>query len=280
MSVTPAGHTEPVPRVAAGELTPQRLEALATPLVVEDWQTPPRELPTAALAAWLGETRLWVYARNVGDAWQEWQAAQFLDAFGRDDADPGLNVVDVYLPEPRFDAVFPVHPALDAANLLIRDARTAHYRRSVVLTAAGAYTPMHVDSYGCGGWMYLISGEKHWELVDASEAARLWDPHKGDWADPRANGWPADVPSWTATLRAGEMMICPPGFVHRVATPSRCVGFGGAYLTAAHSRRALAIWRREQDLGVAGPLALDAVLTAIAQAAEPETAARLWAALA
>lgn len=270
----------PVPRVDHRALTAEMLEGLTTPIIVTGWPAPPRQLDADQLKDWLRDQVLWVYSRNSGDAWREWTAGDFVDAWSADDADPGLNVVDVYLPDARFDAIFPVHPALDAVNLLNADPRTAHYRRSVVLTAPGAYTPMHVDSYGCGGWMYLISGEKHWELVHAEHAAGLWDANTTDYADPRAGNWPDNVPTWTATLSAGEMMICPPGFVHRVATPVRCVGFGGAFLPTGHVARGVEVWRREQALGQAGSLDLADVLHRAGAGAGPEAQAAIAAALA
>ncbi len=269
----------PVAHLDYQALTPAVLDALTAPVVVTGWPAPPRALSVEALKTWLDGQILWVYARNAGDTWQEYAAGDFLDAWAAPDADPGLNVVDVYLQDPRFDAVFPVHPALDAANLLNRDARTAHYRRSVVLTAPGAYTPMHVDSYGCGGWMYLIEGEKHWELAHAAHGPGLWDAQTEDYADPRSGNWPDGVPTWTATLRAGEMMICPPGFVHRVATPVRCVGFGGAFLPEGHIGRGVEVWRREQTLGTAGSLDFADVLTQATATAAPAVQAAVAAAL-
>jgi hypothetical protein len=244
----------PVPRLDWKSLTEDVLNNLKTPLVVTDWPTPPRALSADELKQWLKGKILWVYSRNSGEAWQEWTSGAFVDAWASPQADPTLNVVDVYLQDPRFDAVFPVHPAMDAVNLLNRDARTAHYRRSVVLTAPGAYTPMHVDSYGCGGWMYLIEGEKHWELVDAERGPDLWDKATNDYADPRAGNWPAGVPTWTATLRGGEMMVCPPGYVHRVATPSRCLGFGGAFISPGQIKTGVDVWRRELAEEQAGAL--------------------------
>jgi len=279
MSLAANPHATPVPRLDYQALTPEVLENLTTPLVVTGWPAPPRNLSPEQLKDWLHGQMLWVYARNAGDAWQEWAAEDFVDAFCASHADPGLNVVDVYLQDPRFDAVFPVHPALDAANLLNADERTAHYRRSVVLTAPGAYTPMHVDSYGAGGWMYLISGEKHWELVDAALGAQLWDAATEDYADPRAGNWPEATPTWTATLRGGEMMICPPGFVHRVATPVRCIGFGGAFLPAGHVARGVEVWRREQALGQAGSLDFADVLRQVAAKSAPTVKAAVTAAL-
>ncbi len=279
MTFSPNPHTTPVPHIDWQALTPAVLDALAAPVVVTGWPAPPRHLAADALKAWLDGQMLWVYARNSGDAWQEWTADDFVDAWAAPNADPGLNVVDVYLQDRRFDAVFPVHPAMDAANLLNRDARTAHYRRSVVLTAPGAYTPMHVDSYGCGGWMYLIEGEKHWELAHADLALGLWDAATGDYADPRTGNWPDGVPTWTTTLRAGEMMICPPGFVHRVATPVRCVGFGGAFLPEGQVARGVEVWRREQALDQAGALNFADVLRQATAASKPDVQAAVAAAL-
>lgn len=279
MCPTANSQTTPVPRIASDALTADVLEGLTTPLVVTGWSAPPRALSSDQLKQWLSGQNLWVYDRDAGDAWQDWTAQDFIDAFSAPNADPGLNVVDVYLQDPRFDAVFPVHPAIDAANLLTADERTAHYRRSVVLTAPGAYTPMHVDSYGLGGWMYLISGEKHWELVDAAHGAGLWDKAAMDYADPRAGNWPPATPTWTATLRSGEMMICPPGFVHRVTTPVRSVGFGGAYVPAGQVAVSVEVWRREQTLGQAGSMDLAAVLHQVAAKFGPEVKAMVTAAL-
>ena len=280
MSLEASPHSTPVPRIDFQALTPEVLDGLTHPVVVTGWPTPPRALSPDEIKQWLDGQLLWVYERNIGDAWKEWPAKEFVDAWAAPNADPGLNVVDVYLQDPRYDAVFPVHPAIDAANLLNADARTAHYRRSVVMTAPGAYTPMHVDSYGCGGWMYLIEGEKHWELAHAEHAPGLWDTSTGDYADPRAGNWPDGVPTWTETLRAGEMMICPPGFIHRVATPVRCVGFGGAYITAGHAARGVEVWRREVALDQAGSLDFADVLREVALKSTPEVRAAITAALA
>ncbi len=280
MSFSANPYATPVPRINYQELTPEVLDGLTTPIVVTGWPAPPRALTAEELKQWLHGQLLWVYERNAGDAWREWSAEDFVDAWSAPNPSPGLNVVDVYLQDPRFDAVFPVHPAFDAANLLNGDPRTAHYRRSVVLTAPGAYTPMHVDSYGCGGWMYLISGQKEWELVHAEHAARLWNETTQDYADPRAGDWPEHTPTWTTMLSAGEMMVCPPGFVHRVATPVRCVGFGGAFLPAGHVRRGMSVWRREQALGQAGSLDLADVLQHVSANAAPRVQAAISAALA
>ncbi len=279
MPNSPNPHATPVPRLDWQSLTPEVLNTLKTPLVVTDWPTPPRQLSTAELKQWLEGKVLWVYSRNSGESWREWTSEDFVDAWSAPDADPGLNVVDVYLLEPRFEAVFPVHPAMDTANLLNRDERTAHYRRSVVLTAPGAYTPMHVDGYGCGGWMYLIEGEKHWEIVEADRGPGLWDARTHDYADPRTGNWPAGVPSWTATLRGGEMMIFPPGFVHRVATPKRCIGFGGNFLTAGLVQTGVDVWRREIAENQAGELDFADILRQSASATSPEARAAVDAAL-
>ena len=250
----------PVPRIPFAAFTPDVLDGLETPLVVEGWPTPPRTLSPAQLQAELGDQQLWVYDRNLGDTWQEYSAAEFIAQWTAEHANPGLNVVDVYLTDPRYDAIFPVPPAFDQNNALLADPRTAHYRRSVVLTAPGAYTPMHVDSYGAGGWMYLIEGEKYWELAHTDAGPGLWDAQKLDYADPKAGTWPETVPTWTTTLRAGELMVCPPGFVHRVETPVRCTGFGGAYIPAGQIARALDVWAIEKAHGVAGDLDLADIL--------------------
>lgn len=270
MNPASPGLEHAVPRINFAAFTPDILDHLETPLVVEGWPTPPRELSPERLQAELGAQMLWVYDRNLGDSWQEYTAAEFVAQWTSAHPNPGLNVVDVYLQDPRFDVIFPVPPAFDGNNVLLQDARTAHYRRSVVLTAPGAYTPMHVDSYGAGGWMYLIEGEKHWELAHADTAAGLWDEAALDYADPKAGTWPEAVPTWTATLRAGELMVCPPGFVHRVATPVRCTGFGGAYIPRGQVARALDVWAAEKAHGVAGDLDLAELMhTALVATATP-----------
>lgn len=258
------------PRIDHTQLTPDLLDQLDTPLIVQNWPLPPRNLPPEQLKQQLHDETLWIYDRNAGDSWQEMTAEQFVTAWIQPQADPRLNVVDVYLPDPHFDAIFPVHAAFDANNVLLQDDRTRHYRRSVVLSAPGAYTPMHVDGYGCGGWMYLIEGQKLWELVHPDQAMALWDAQKRDFRDAAL-----DVPEtavWTATLQAGELLICPPGFVHRVQTPVRCTGFGGAYLPRGQVPRALEVWHREQAHGVAGPLDFASVLAAAEASISPAAA--------
>ncbi len=270
----------PVPRIHWQDLTSDLLNRLETPLIVEGWPTPPRRLPPDELEVCLGNQVLWVYDSNHGDTWQEYLARDFIAVWSAPDASPELNVVDVCLPDEHFDSVFPVHPAFDYNNLLIEDLRTAHYRRSLVLSAPGAYTPMHLDSYGFGGWMYLIEGEKHWELAHADDALRLWDEAASDYKDPRAGNWPEDVFTWVGTLKTGELMISPPGFVHRVETSVRSTGFGGSYLPAGQVARSVKVWRMEQALGIAGSLDLGEVLLAATAKGLTETRNALDEALA
>src|SRR5690606_755935 len=49
------------------------------------------------------------------------------------------------------------------------------YEKSLICSAAGSFTPIHVDAYGMQGWMYLLYGKKQWELYHPRDIPLLFD---------------------------------------------------------------------------------------------------------
>jgi len=180
------------------------------------------------------------------------------------------NIVDHYIEGEKYDSFFPVPPILDSINLLLSDERTKKSRRSIVISAKDAYTSSHVDSYGYGGWMYLYHGEKVWEILDCLYAVPLLDLiHKKFYdpietpCDPSYQPIVDNIPFWRGTLHAGELMILPIAYVHRVKTLKESVGFGGSLLYQGFLRNSVKAWLYERSLSIVGDMDFKDVLMSI-----------------
>ena len=154
--------------------------------------------------------------------------------------------------------------------------------RSLVASAAGTYTPLHTNSYGLSGWMYLCYGHKVWHFYPPQSRGALYDPLFKDFYDPRLaveeRGAPASAgdPDGYASrfplaplvrdeersgvLRGGELMVFPGGWMHRVETLAESLGFGGGVLNRQRVVDATRWWLVDRSLGFRGTLDLEAFL--------------------
>ncbi|MSP21007.1 MAG: hypothetical protein EXQ93_05715 [Alphaproteobacteria bacterium] len=138
------------------------------------------------------------------------------------------------------------------------DLRVRKYAFSLVATAAGAFTPLHVNGRCFSGWMHLTAGLKHWwTYPPAARAIALADHERP--SDPRTATADTAAPL-TTTLRGGELIFVPAGWLHSVETPVLSYGFGGSYVHATTVGAALNSWRADVADGFPPTLDLPAFL--------------------
>jgi len=110
----------------------------------------------------------------------------------------------------------------------------------LILSKSQAYTGFHQDRavgtkighYG-GGWMYLASGRKMWQMVPFEDTKYLLDFEKKMLIDAPihellyANDHALWGRFWQGYIEAGDFIYFPPGTNHRVQTFEKSVGYGG-----------------------------------------------------
>jgi len=126
----------------------------------------------------------------------------------------------------------------------------------LVLSPSKAYTGLHWDSYGFGGWMYLTKGVKRWELVDPMNLMALYDPHTQKLWDNRSHPHPNSeyakfldtIPKYEGTLSDHELLFFPGGWAHRVFTDELSYGCGGSVLKTCDTINSVNIYSLEKAL--------------------------------
>ncbi|GKY98413.1 hypothetical protein MPSEU_000798800 [Mayamaea pseudoterrestris] len=101
-------------------------------------------------------------------------------------------------------------------------------------SAAGSYTDFHIDFGGTTVWYHVVSGEKEFLMIEPTDdnlsIYEEWLCSKGQ----ESTFLPtllADGNNYTkVTLRAGETMVIPSGWMHAVYTAEDAVVFGGNFL--------------------------------------------------
>ena len=239
------------------------------PLVVRGiWPPghPARELSLADVQAGLGTRPLDVWDTRRQD-YLAVPLGAFFEAFARGSpADgTGWNIVDHHIVDT------PLAPFAEPPPFLRRNWFVGPpvgwdgMERSVVLTPAGRFSPLHLDSYGMQGWMALAAGRKTWELLSPADTPGAWLPAEKRFFDGRTDD-PARVPAlasataYTATLAAGELLFFPGGWAHQVDTDEASHGFGGSLLNEHQVEAHVRGWLWEREQGVAGDLDLRAAL--------------------
>ena len=287
-SFTPAGATviTPIPALDLGSSSEEaRIAAVAgagRPLLLRG--TSAADFSPGALRDLLGDDLLNGFESYDSEDWIQIPATRYFQEFDR--GATTANIVDHELVGPRFDALCPVPPFIDRMNLLRFDAGLWSLRRSLVVTSQGTVTPFHVDSYGLGGWMALAIGEKEWELVEPRHQTTLYDSAAGRFYDPFAHQPANDlaarldaIPRWRGTLRAGELLIWPSGFIHRVETPIASIGIGGSWVDAGSAGLAMRSWLIERRLGVEAERDFAAIYRRILACCAPDERIFIQAAL-
>jgi hypothetical protein len=143
-------------------------------------------------------------------------------------------------------------------NLLLTCPEWSVYGKSLVITQNGTKTPMHVDSCGLGGWMYLFAGRKRWDLWEPALAPLFYDILSDRYYDadaghvhpaPHAAAALAGLPFWRGEIGPGEVLWFPEGWPHRVETLADSFGYGGSTLHAHRAGQAVRAWLWERRLG-------------------------------
>jgi hypothetical protein len=190
-----------------------------------------------------------------------------------------LNVAASYLPpEADPNEALTVPAVIDRGNLFNCHPPAMPFRKSAVITQAGGFTRMHVDSYGMGGWMYLYAGRKAWHLWAPAHAplfynavadwyfdAAAGDPHP----DPDCRAALESLPRWEGEIGPGELLWFPGGWLHRVWTLADSFGFGGSSLHAERLDQAVESWLWERRMGFTGSIDYPALLRDAARHGHP-----------
>jgi len=252
-----------IPIIEFKDITKEFLENLKHPVIMRGYSKPPRQFTSSDLDLVLANRKLELYEES-GVEWKIVSSKQFLEELRNGSKH---NIVDHYMEGPSFDPFFPVPEIFDQINLLPLDKRTERYRRSIVVSAGGAYTGFHVDSYGFGGWMYLIHGQKEWEIFDSIYSTPLFDIVHKQFFDPvlhPASKWSQQyeallrtIPHWKGTAVGGDLLLFPAGFVHRVKTIEPSVGFGGSMMSRGSVVNAVHSWLFEKSLNILSKQSID-----------------------
>jgi hypothetical protein len=203
-------------------------------------------------------------ARGVaGDTIRVWS----WDVDGYVDAPAADLVTRVLAGDPQWNAVD--HPVGDAPlgarmrtpffaerNWLADIPAFADFQLQCQVSPAGAYTQLHND--GCpSGWVYVIEGEKRWNLYGPDVRPLFYDVNFGTWHRPTIPVEPVE-----AVLGPGDLLFVPSAWVHEVWTPSATLAVGGSFLNRWQIVEGTAWWLTEHAAGCGGRLDLTAELDA------------------
>lgn len=172
--------------------------------------------------------------------------SDFLESFDGDNSDR----------EYLFDWSLPLHgpalhedftvPEIVADNYLTRTSRESLYNQSwpsLFISRAGTNSGLHIDAFGSHFWMYLVSGEKKWTFYP-SEAAGSLGPVFPDSLDPVFRPGPLPpVPSYSLSLRPGQLLFVPAGSPHQVENTEDSVAVSGNFVNQTNIQEALQHFR-------------------------------------
>ena len=157
-------------------------------------------------------------------------------------------------------------PFFARQNLLLDDDHGLAWRASsLVLSAAGTFTSLHVDSLGTQNWMALVTGRKRWAAYAEADFDAVFDPARREFHDPRRHA-AESFPRLRFTRRhehvaePGELVFIPAGWPHEVTTLERSVGIGGSVINEHQIEQTVRSWRRERSLGLPSLADFPAVL--------------------
>ena len=175
------------------------------------------------------------------------------------------NVVDFYLTGTTLGRMFDVPPFLRQNWFLQPPANQDRYEKSLILSPAGAFTSLHLDSYAMQGWMFLIAGHKSWTLYSPDCVSAAFHPVERRFFDSR-NDSLTDFPAlpacdrWQGDIGRGDLLYFPAGWIHEVATHEISCGVGGSVLNDYQIEAHMHWWLWERERNVEGSLDLKQVL--------------------
>ena len=205
------------------------------PLIVEgvfEPDHPIRLLTLEEIGTALGNTKMQSYAAET-QGYHEVPAPEILTGIRQGQAK--FNVVDHYIAGTPVGDLFEVPAFLRHNWFLGAPLHLDELEKCIVLSAAGSFTSLHLDSYGMQGWMYLIEGCKSWEFYSPRHLMAAFDSHQRRFYDPRKSD-PDQFPllpfatKYTGTARGGDLLYFPAGWIHQVETSDASFGIGGSLL--------------------------------------------------
>jgi hypothetical protein len=256
----PAGETPiPVRTVDATSLPPDLTlfykQFAAEPLIVRgafDANEPLNALTLAEIGRLLADTPMHVYNSGAGDS-MDVPASEVLKGMTGEGAP--RNIIDCYITDHALGKLVDV-PWFLAHNWFIGPpAGRDEVEKSLILSPAGSFTSLHLDAYGMQGWMYLIEGEKTWGFYRPADALRAFDPASGDFHHPNDA-----TDHFEGTIRAGDLIYFPSGWLHEVRTTRTSYGVSGALLNDFQIEEHMRCWLCERSHGFGGSMDLKRVI--------------------
>jgi len=270
MSQGDATRTVEIRSVSAGEIGTAAsafYERYASePLIVRGLfgpRHPIASLDLGVIERMLGDARIHVYGSSA-PGYQEVPASEVLTGMC---GGPGVrhNVVDFYIAGTPLGDLVEVPPFLTQNWFLGAPANRDELEKSLVLSPAGSFTPLHLDAYAMQGWMYLIAGSKTWRFYPPAAALAAFDPVFKQFYDPRLHSlkqFPllAQTDCYEGTIRGGELLYFPAGWIHQVVTTELSFGAGGSVINDYQIEDHMRWWLWERTLQLEGTLDLKRVI--------------------
>lgn len=175
------------------------------------------------------------------------------------------NVVDHYLADTALGALFETPPFLRANWCLGAPAHFDKIEKSLMLSPAGSFTPLHLETYGMQGWAYLIAGRKSWEFYPPPYVLSLFDPIFREFYDPRKHT-PEQFPmlpfveKYVGTMQGGDLLFFPSGWIHQVQTTEASYGIGANLFNDYQIEDHMRWWLFERTFQFHGSLDLKQVI--------------------
>ena len=236
------------------------------PLIVRDLfgsHHPVASLDLSAIERMLGDARIHVYGPSA-PGYEEVPASEVLAGL-RGGLSVRHNVVDFYIAGTPLGDLVEVPPFLRHNWFLGAPANRDELEKSLVLSPAGSFTSLHLDAYAMQGWMYLIAGSKTWRFYPPDAALAAFDPVFKQFYDPRLHSleqFPllARMDCLEGTVRSGELLYFPAGWIHQVATTELSFGAGGSVINDYQIEDHMRWWLWERTLHLEGTLDLKRVI--------------------
>ena len=227
-------------------------------------QHPLASLDLAAIERMLGEARIHVYGPSA-PGYEEVPASEVLAGMRGGGPSVRHNVVDFYIAGTPLGDLVEVPPFLTHNWFLGAPANRDEMEKSLVLSPAGSFTSLHLDAYAMQGWMYLIAGAKTWRFYPPEAALAAFDPVLKQFYDPRVHSlgqFPLlpEMDCYEGTLRGGELLYFPAGWIHQVATTELSFGAGGSLINDYQIEDHMRWWLWERSLHLEGTLDLKRVI--------------------
>lgn len=244
-----------------------RLHA-AHPVIVRDCfpaDHPLMELDLDAIEKLMGNIPIHVYGA-AAESFREVPAKAVFDGV-RGIGEP-YNVVDFYLAGTTLGGMFEVPAFLRNNWFLQPPANQDRYEKSLILSPAGAFTPLHLDSYAMQGWMFLIAGHKTWTLYSPDCVSAAFHPVQHRFFDSSRDSL-ADFPGlsacdrWQGDIGRGDLLYFPAGWIHEVATHTISYGVGGSVLNDYQIEAHMQWWLWERKMHFEGSLDLKHVIESV-----------------